>query len=72
MTCETAFNLTEKFGWSGKKYIFTVMENVGQFSPDIGNSVFNLFSNVLFNDNFLGFWMVNHFKTLHVHSRSLK
>ena len=43
MKCETAFNLRKKFYWSGKRYLFTVMGNVVQFSPSIGNSVFNLF-----------------------------
>ena len=46
MKCKTAFNLTKKFDWRGKKYLFTVMENVGQLR--IGNSVFNLFFNFFF------------------------
>ena len=45
MKCETAFNLTKNFDWSCKKYLSTVMENVGQFLRSIGNSVFNLFFN---------------------------
>ena len=60
MKCKTAFNLTKKFDWRGKKYLFTVMENVGQLR--IGNSVFNLFFNFFFNDNPLGFRLVNNFK----------
>ena len=28
MKCETAFNLTKKVGWSGKKCLFTVLENI--------------------------------------------
>ena len=31
MKCETVFNLTKKFGWNAEKYLFTVMENIGQF-----------------------------------------
>ena len=55
MKCETAFNLTKKFDWSDKKYVFTVMKNVGQFSSNIGNSVFNFFFNffsmIIFSDS---------------------
>ena len=38
---KTTFNLIKEFDWSGKKYLFTVMENEVQFSHRIGNSVFN-------------------------------
>ena len=72
MKCETALDFTNKFSWCGKKYLFTAMQNVVQFSRSIGTSVFNLFSNYFFNDNFLGFWAVNNFVTLHMYSRSIK
>ena len=64
--------LQSKLNWSGKKYLLTVMKNVGQFSRSIGSSGFNLFFNLFFDDNFCGFWMVNNFKTLHIYLRSLK
>ena len=64
--------LKKKFEWSGKKYSFTVIENVVQSSRSIGDSLFNLFFNLFFNDNFLGFWMVNNFETSHIYSRSIK
>ena len=40
MKCETAFDLTKKFDWSGKKYLFTVMENVVQFLHSIHGEIF--------------------------------
>ena len=42
MKYETAFNRTKKFDWSGKKYLFTVMENVVQFAHSTGNPLFQL------------------------------
>ena len=72
MKCETAFKLTKKFDSSGKKYSFTMSENVVNFLRSIGNPVFNLFFNFCFNDNFLEFSVVNNFETSHMYSRSIK
>ena len=47
MEVRSALNLTKKFDWSGKKYLFTVMKNVVEFSSSIGNSVFNFFFNFI-------------------------
>ena len=49
MKCETAFNRAKKVDWSTKKCLFTMMENVIQFSRSIENSVFYLFFNFFFN-----------------------
>ena len=48
------------------------MENVVLFSGSLGNYVFNLFLNSIFNNNFVGFWMVNNFETLNMYSRSIE
>ena len=64
--------LQKKFDWSGKEYLSTVMENVGQFSHIRGNSVLNLFFNFVFNDNFFWFCTVNNFETLHMYQSSIK
>ena len=72
MKCYTAFNLTKNFEWSVMKYLFTVMKNVLQFSRSIGNSMINLFFDFFLNDNILGFWIVNNFKTLHMYLKSIK
>ena len=48
------------------------MKNVVQFLRSIGDSVFNLFFNFSFNDNFLGFKTANNFETSHMYSRSMK
>ena len=53
MKCETAFKLKKKFDWSAKKYLFTMIENRGQFLHSIGNSVFNRFLNFFYHVNFL-------------------
>ena len=69
---ETAFNLTKIFDPIGKKCLSSAIKNVVQFSRRIENSALNLSFNFFFNDNFLGFWMVNNFETSHMYSTSIK
>ena len=51
------------------KDLFIAIKNAVEFFRNIGNLVYERF---LFNDDFLGFYVVNNSDTFHKHSRSIE